>query len=86
MILTVPTKKYEEANACKKRDCYAQLMDYLHSSSTRVCALYGLRKTGKRTMMFQAMKEIGLEKSGYILCEEGDNYKDLCRVIAEYKD
>ena len=36
----------------KRRFCYSQLEKYLRSDETdRVCILYGLRRTGKTTMM-----------------------------------
>ncbi len=44
----------------QKRDCYEKLKKYLHNDEdwTRVCVLYGLRRTGKTTMLFQAMDEL----------------------------
>ena len=84
MIFNVPIKKYEEANSYQKRDCFKQLDEYLNNNSTKVCTLYGLRRTGKTTMMFQAMKDTGLENCGYILCEKGDTYKELCTKLDEY--
>ena len=58
----------------ERRDCFHQLEDYLKTGSTRVCILYGLRRTGKTTMMFQAISDIEPENAGYILCEDGDGY------------
>lgn len=84
MIFDIPQKKYDEANTYKTRDCYDDLSDYINNSSTKVCVLYGLRRTGKSTMMFQAMNAIGLENVGYILCEDGDNYGELRKKINEY--
>ena len=38
----------------QKRDCFEQLDDYLYKDSYgKVCAVYGLRRTGKTTMLFQ---------------------------------
>lgn len=41
----------------QKRDCFTQLQKYLQDDKnwTRVCAVYGLRRTGKTTMLFQAI-------------------------------
>lgn len=38
----------------KKRDCFAKLVQYLRDDKnwTRVCVVYGLRRTGKTTMLF----------------------------------
>ena len=84
MIFDVPLVRYNEANTFSRRDCYSRLNDYINGNSTKVCAIYGLRRTGKSTMMFQAMSDIGLDNSGYILCETGDNYGTLCQKIGEY--
>ena len=35
-----------------KRDCYSSLLRYLYKDETpRVCSIYGLRRTGKTTML-----------------------------------
>ena len=41
----------------QKRDCFIHLQRYLRDDKnwTRVCAVYGLRRTGKTTMLFQAI-------------------------------
>ena len=42
----------ENVRGWEKRDCYQQLGAYLHSSQNdRVCLLFGLRRTGKTTML-----------------------------------
>lgn len=84
MIYDIPVAKYNEANMLSHRDCYSQLSNYISGDSTKVCTIYGLRRTGKTTMMFQAMSDIGLNDSRYILCENGDSYGDLCQKIGEY--
>ena len=46
----------------RKRDCFAQLHDYLHNNSMdKVFILYGLRRTGKTTMIRQAIAEMDPE-------------------------
>lgn len=43
----------------RKRDCFAQLHEYLHGGSAdKVFILYGLRRTGKTTMIRQAIAEM----------------------------
>ena len=40
----------------KDRDCFKQLQKYLNSDATdRVCLVFGLRRTGKTTMLRQAV-------------------------------
>ena len=54
----------------KKRDAFAAIKKYLYANDyTRVCAVYGLRRTGKTTMLFQAnedMSDEDFQKSAYI--------------------
>ena len=46
----------------KKRDCYRLLNRYLTSEMFgRVCVLYGLRRTGKTTLLFQAINDLSDE-------------------------
>ena len=43
----------------KKRECFAKLRDYVHGNSTdRVFILYGLRRTGKTTLIRQVISEM----------------------------
>lgn len=54
----------------QKRDCFAQIQDYLYSKTLdKVCLVYGLRRTGKTTMLRQClfdMKESDFNRSVYI--------------------
>lgn len=55
-----------------RRDCYPILERYLRSSSKKVCVIYGLRRTGKTTLMLHAMDAMTdeeLEKTAYIRVE-----------------
>lgn len=60
----------ENVRGWEKRDCYQQLGAYLHSSQNdRVCLLFGLRRTGKTTMLRQAVLDMAPEdavKTAYI--------------------
>lgn len=52
-----------------KRDCYAILERYLHSRTRKVCVLYGLRRTGKTTLMLHAISSMNdeeLSKTAFI--------------------
>ena len=48
----------------QKRDCFEKLQRYLHDERnwTRVCVVYGLRRTGKTTMLFQAIADMNQEE------------------------
>ncbi len=54
----------------EKRDCFGQLQKYINGSGYgRVCLVYGLRRTGKTTIILQALSEMSeeqLEKAVYI--------------------
>ena len=46
-----------------KRDCYAELQNFLKQKPDgRVCLLYGLRRTGKTTMLFQTLEDMSSEE------------------------
>lgn len=46
----------------KKRECYSKLRDYVYGNSTdRVFILYGLRRTGKTTLIRQVISEMSEE-------------------------
>lgn len=59
-----------------KRDCYKELQDYIYGEPThRVCALYGLRRTGKSVMIEQMIKDLH-EKNipfKYYYCENDES-------------
>lgn len=75
-------------NGCKqvqkyqKRDCFEQLEDYLYNDSYgKVCAVYGLRRTGKTTMLFQAMSELPINQTVYIKAMITDTMASLNRDL-----
>ena len=52
----------EPVKTYKKRDCYSKLHDYIYGDSTdRVFILYGLRRTGKTTLIRQLISEMSEE-------------------------
>ena len=58
----------------KKRECYTFLKQYLDEDYRgRICILYGLRRTGKTTLLFQAISELPLNKTAYIKVTTSDN-------------
>lgn len=74
----------------EKRDCFVQLERYLHSEETdRVCLIFGLRRTGKTTMLRQAIIEMTIEeieKFAYIKATTQDSMaimnRDLKKLFA----
>ena len=73
----------ENARGWQKRDCYRQLSAYLHSSECdRVCLLYGLRRTGKTTLLRQAVLDMTPEeaaRTAYIKAATSDTMAMLNR-------
>lgn len=67
----------------KKRYGFSRLMAYLHrENDIRVFTIYGLRYTGKTTLMAQAAKELRKpEQTCWITCEKGDTVDELTQVL-----
>ena len=68
-----------------KRDCYSSLLRYLYKDETpRVCSIYGLRRTGKTTMLYQAIGEMSDEhfrQAAYIKARKGQSMSMLDRDL-----
>lgn len=66
----------QDVDGWEKRDCYFQLQNYLYNEErTRICLIYGLRRTGKTTMLRQAVADMTKEdqlKSAYIKVRRSD--------------
>ncbi|MBE5843373.1 MAG: ATP-binding protein [Butyrivibrio sp.] len=71
----------------KKRDCFNRLEDYLYSPvNDRVFILYGLRRTGKTTMIRQAIYDMDvdiLSKTAFIQIKSGDSISSLNKNLRE---
>lgn len=65
----------------KKRECYQALHDYLYGAQQdRVFVLYGLRRTGKTTMIRQALLEMNEDdffKAAFIQVTSRDKLSDI---------
>ena len=66
----------------KRRFCFSDLKNFLIPGSYigKVMILYGLRRTGKTTLMFQAISEYSIKESAkvcYIKCNNGDTIYQL---------
>ena len=70
----------------KKRDCYKKLKKFMREDyDGKICILYGLRRTGKTTLLFQMLGELPIEQTAYIKIQTTDNMarltKDLDRLF-----
>lgn len=75
----------ESAARYQKRDCYKILESYVHGGTEdRVCILYGLRRTGKTTLIKQLLNSLEGEmflRSAYIKCRTADTVASLNRDL-----
>ena len=72
----------------KKRWIYKNLKDYCVGNDTkRVFCLYGLRRTGKTTMMHQIIDELNdYGHTLWIQCDRTDTNTDIKKYIREHKN
>ena len=74
-------------NIEKRRYIAKNLEKYISSPNDRkVCCLYGLRRTGKTTMMFQEMRRLGYENTLFIECDNDTSVMQLCKTIEEHPE
>ncbi len=71
----------ESVKKWRKRTCYNSLIKYLDAPvADRVCLVYGLRRTGKTTMLRQAIADLSEErfaKCAYIKARTSDTMADI---------
>ncbi len=79
----------EPVRKLQHRDLFTQLQSYLYSADrTRVCAVYGLRRTGKTTMLLQAVAQMSAEdfkKAVYIKFQRSDTMAMINRDLKKLK-
>lgn len=62
----------------KKRHCYEGLKYFIENENlNKVCILYGLRRTGKTTLIFQMIDKLPLSEVAYIRIKKGDTMDKL---------
>ena len=74
----------------QKRDCFTQIQEYLYSNTLdKVCLVYGLRRTGKTTMIRQClyeMKEGDFKRSVYIKATVTDTMAALNKDLKQLRE
>ena len=66
-----------------KRDCFSTLQKFVAGSyDGKICILYGLRRTGKTTLLFQMISDLPIEKTAYIKVQTID---DMSRLTKDLK-
>lgn len=66
----------------EKRDCYSILRKFVEGNyDGKVCILYGLRRTGKTTLLLQMISNLPVEKTAYIKVQTTDNMSALTKDL-----
>lgn len=66
----------------KKRYCYRNLRKFIDGDFYgKICILYGLRRTGKTTLVFQAICGLPIERTAYIKVKTTDNMSTLTKDL-----
>lgn len=72
----------EKIKEYKKRDCFNLLKKYIEEDfSGKICILYGLRRTGKTTLLFQMINELPFYQTAYIKARSFDSMSDLSKDL-----
>lgn len=65
-----------------KRDCFEKLQKFVEGSyDGKICILYGLRRTGKTTLLFQMLASLPVEQTAYIKIQTTDNMSYLTKDL-----
>lgn len=79
-----PSKKFQ------KRDCFETVKKYVYGETEdKVCVVYGLRRTGKTTLLKQLIlefDEVNFSKTAYIKCRTTDSIANLNKDIIQLRD
>ena len=74
----------------QKRDCFSKIDEYVNSpASDKVCVVYGLRRTGKTTLLKQQMLALGksrFSRTVYIKARVSDTISYLGQAKKKFKD
>ena len=79
-----------QTKSFQKRDCFTQIQEYLYSDTLdKVCLVYGLRRTGKTTMIRQClygMKKGDFRRSVYIKATVTDTMAALNNDLKQLRE
>lgn len=66
----------------QKRDCFSILQKFVTKDiDGKIAILYGLRRTGKTTLLFQMISELPTEQTAYIKIKTTDNMSKLTKDL-----
>lgn len=73
---------YNAVSEYKKRDCYDLLKKFVFGDyAGKICILYGLRRTGKTTLLFQLIGELPIAHTAYIKAQTTDTMSGLIKDL-----
>lgn len=76
----------EGVQGYEKRECFELLSRYMSQAvAGKVCLIYGLRRTGKTTMVLQMIRELEPSRTAYIKALASDNMAMLNRDLKRLK-
>lgn len=70
----------------EKRDCFFDVVNYIKSENKKICAVFGLRRTGKTVLLQQALLSLNEEdknKSVFITCNRNTDFHNVLSFIKE---
>lgn len=75
-------KLYSDVENFKKRDIYDSLYKFVTGDyNGKVCILYGLRRTGKTTLLLQLLGDLPIDKCAYIKLKITDDMAKLSKDL-----
>lgn len=79
-----------QTNVFQKRNCYEQIQKYLYSKTLdKVCLVYGLRRTGKTTMLRQCLQDMNdtdFNRSVYIKATVNDTMASMNKDLKQLRE
>lgn len=79
-----------QTNVFQKRNCYEQIQKYLYSETLdKVCLVYGLRRTGKTTMLRQCLQDMNdtdFNRSVYIKATVNDTMASMNKDLKQLRE
>ena len=71
---------FKSVSGYQKRDCFEKIEKFIENDfGGKICILYGLRRTGKTTLLIQMMGQLPLDQTAYIKMQTTDNMSKLTR-------
>lgn len=74
-------EKLKQNGVKRSRFCQKDLFNFLQTNNNKVCGIYGLRRTGKSTLMLQTIASMDCQKTAFIQCTQNDSYIDVERML-----